>query len=138
RPPSGRAGVPDLRVGGERRLAGTRTRGGAAPPPPIAYVADRPGDHAVVSEAKAARYTVSRPVRHVAGEERGSPRFALKEGRTLVYHRHEKERISGKKLDRHDEVTVTILAPRVVAPLRLFPVDVRYGDDEPRSIQLSV
>jgi hypothetical protein len=131
-----RVGLPYLHVGRERRLEVTLTCGDAAPPPPIAYVADRPGDHAVVFEAKAARYTVSRPVRYVAGEERGSPRFALKEGRTLVYHRHEKERISGKKLDRHDEVTVTILAPRVVDSLRLFPVEVRYGDDEPRAIEL--
>jgi hypothetical protein len=137
-----RLGLPYLHVGRERALEVALTCGIAEVPSPVRYTAEHPGEHAIPFAAAADRFTVSRAVRYEAGEERGSSRFALKEGRRYVYHRHRKERIAGalseaKNLDRHDEVVIDVLEPRVLDSLRLFPVRVQFGDEEPEELELA-
>jgi hypothetical protein len=135
-------GLPYLHVGRERALEVVLTCGALDPPPKIPYVADRVGEHTVDFSAASERFTVARSVSYDAGEELGSARFALKEGRRYVYHRHRKEKIAGalaesKNLDRHDQVVIEILAPRILDSLRLFPVRVQFGDEEPEELELA-
>jgi hypothetical protein len=135
-------GLPYLHVGRERALEVVLTCGMLDPPPKIPYVAERIGEHTVDFSATAERFTVARSVSYDAGEELGSARFALKEGRRYVYHRHRKAKLAGalaeaKNLDRHDEVVIEVLPPRVVDSLRLFPVRVQFGDEEPEQIELA-